>query len=531
MHSVLDPAPLDAAGTERRPVESRDPATGELWRRYSSASHTDVADAVRRARVALPQWSALSPRQRGAHLRRFRRVLFRRRWEMAELIERENGKPAAEALLADVLPVLDMARYYARLAPRLLRSRALRPRDPALIRKKVRIHREPYGVVGIISPWNYPLLLSGGIVLPALAAGNAVVLKPSEYTPSSGLLLGEMLAEAGVPADVVQVLPGDGAVGAALIECAVDKLFFTGSTTSGQRVALACAARMIPCVLELGGSDAAIVLDDAHLDRAARGIVWGRFSNAGQTCVAPKRLLVSAAVYDEFLARLTRWVLALRLSPPAGGACDVGPLIRSWQGELLRAQLADATAGGAWIVAASERAETLHDGFFPPTVLAGVTPDMRVMREETFGPLLPVVKVSSDDEAVAIANASSFGLSASVWSGDAGRAARVAARLEVGSVVINDVGVNAGMSDAPHGGVKGSGSGRAHGEEGLLECVRSKTVISDTLGWAEPWWFSYTPELRRDLDAFARLAHGGSLGERLSGMSRSLRMLFRARKG
>jgi succinate-semialdehyde dehydrogenase/glutarate-semialdehyde dehydrogenase len=530
MHSVLDPPPIDAAGTERRPVESRDPATGELWRRVSSASHTDVADAVARARAARAAWTSLSTRRRADHLRGFRRVLFRRRWEMAELIERENGKPAAEAMVAEVLSVLDMARYYARVAPRLLRPRALRPGDPAVMRKKVRIHREPFGVVGIIAPWNYPLLLSAGIALPALVAGNAVILKPSEYTPSSGLLLGEMLREAGVPADVVQLLPGDGAVGAALIDCGVDKLFFTGSTATGQRVALACGARMIPCVLELGGSDAAIVLDDAHLDRAVRGIVWGRFSNAGQTCVAPKRLLVSAAVYDELMARLTSEVEALRLAPPAGGACDVGPLIRPWQGEQLRAQLADATAGGAWVVASTPRAETLHEGFFPPTILAGVTPDMRVMREETFGPLLPVMKVSSDDEAIGVANGSSFGLSASVWTRDAVRARRIAARLEVGSVVINDVGVNAAISEAPHGGVKGSGTGRSHGEEGLLECVRSKTVISDTLGWGEPWWFSYSPEQRRDLDAFARFAHGRGLRERLSGVSRSLRMFFRARR-
>ena len=530
MHSVLDPSPT-IAGAQRRQVESRDPATGEVWRRFPSPTATEVAESIQRARAAQPAWRALSTKARARSIRNFHRVLYRRRWEVAELIERENGKPAAEAMLAEVLVVLGIARYYARVATKVLRARTIRPKDPALIRKQVRVEHAPYGVVGVISPWNYPLQLAAGVVLPALAAGNAVILKPSEYTPSSGALLGDMLVEAGVPREIIQVVPGDGVVGAALIEGGVDKVFFTGSSATGQRVALACAARMIPCVLELGGSDPAIVLDDAHIDMAVRGLVWARFSNAGQTCVAPKRLFVHAQIYDEFLARLTSAVTALRVAPPSSRACDVGPLIRPWQAEHLQAQLAEATARGARVVGSGTRDDLLPEGFFAPTVLAGVTADMRVMREESFGPLLPVMKFSSDDEAVMLANDTSFGLSASVWTRDVARGRAIAARLDVGSVVINDANVNAAISEAPHGGVKGSGTGRSHGHEGLLECVRTKTVITDVLsGWGEPWWFD-SAERRDDLDAFARFAHGRSLSERISGMSRALRMFLRARKG
>jgi acyl-CoA reductase-like NAD-dependent aldehyde dehydrogenase len=508
-------------------VESRDPATGEVWRRFEPLAPSDVASAVERARSAQPAWRARSVRERARVLRAFHRVLYRRRWEVADLLQRENGKPAAEAMLAEVVLVLDMARYYARIAPRVLRTRRLRPRNPALFRKRLHIVQEPFGVVGIIAPWNYPLLLAAGQVLPALVAGNAVVLKPSEYTPSSGVLLAEMLREAGVPDDAVQVLPGDGVIGAALVDAGVEKVYFTGSNVTGQRVALACAARMIPYVLELGGSDPAIVLDDAPLDAAVRGIVWGRFANAGQTCTAPKRVIVSAAVYDRVVNGLARAVATLRLGP-ASAASDVGPLIRPWQAAELRAQLDDAIARGARVIASTPRADTLHEGYFPPTVLVDVTPDMRVMRDETFGPLLPVVKVASDDEAIAVANRTSFGLSASVWSRDGARARRVAARLEAGAVVLNDAIMNAGIAELPHGGVKGSGTGRSHGEAGLLECVHPKTVMSDlapSLG--APWWFAYPERMREMLDAFTRVAHGEHVLERISGIPDTLRMLLR----
>jgi acyl-CoA reductase-like NAD-dependent aldehyde dehydrogenase len=392
-------------------------------------------------------------------------------------------------------------------------------------RKRITVRHEPLGVVAVISPWNYPFMLAAGITLAAVAAGNGVLLKPSEYTPSSGVLLGELLAEAGLPLGLVQVLTGDGSTGAAVAGVGVDKVFFVGSAASGRKVAHACAEQLIPCVMELGGSDAAIVLADADLDTAASGIAWGRFSNAGQTCTAPKRVLVEDRVFDAFVERLVARVRALRVGAGGAPGTDVGPMIRPSQRAAVQRQLDDALARGA--VIAAQAGATVGGDFFPPTVLVNVTPEMRVQREETFGPLLPVMRVRDAEEAVGIANATGYGLSASIWGRDLGRARRIAARLETGSVVINDVCVAAGLAEAPHGGAKESGYGASHGAAGLLECTRSKTVITDRFAaLRQPWWFGYGPAHARDLDGFLRFWHGRVLGDRLHGAWQALRLLF-----
>jgi acyl-CoA reductase-like NAD-dependent aldehyde dehydrogenase len=323
---------------------------------------------------------------------------------------------------------------------------------------------------------------------------------------------------------VVQTLPGARDTGAALIEHGCDKIFFTGSDATGRVVAGECAQRLIPCVLELGGSDAAIVLADADLERAAEGIAWGRFSNSGQTCVAPKRVFVEAPVFDRFSTLLAGRVAAIH----AGGertASELGPLIRPSQAARLKSQFDDAVSRGARVVASAS-----GDAGVPAALLTGVTPAMRVVREETFGPLLPIIPVRDVDEAVARANDSPFGLSASVWTGDRRRALAVAARLDVGSVVVNDAVIVAGMSDVPHGGVKASGSGRAHGIAGLLECVRSKAVVIERLPHIRQlWWFPYRPGLRDALDAAVTALHGPNLGSRLGALWRSRSLLRRPR--
>jgi succinate-semialdehyde dehydrogenase/glutarate-semialdehyde dehydrogenase len=313
----------------------------------------------------------------------------------------------------------------------------------------------------------------------------------------------------------------------------VDKLFFVGSVASGRKVAEACARRLVPCVLELGGSDPAIVCADADVAHAARGVVWGRFVNAGQTCTAPKRVYVDAAVYEPFVAAVAAAVRALQVGPGSAPASDVGPLIRPAQAEQLRAQLDDALAGGARVLAEAPLPDDLpaaaRGGYFAPTVLGDVRPDARVLHEETFGPLLPVVKVRDADEAVRLANGSAFGLSASVWTRDARRARAIAARLDAGTVAINDSVFVAGMAEVPHGGVKESGIGRSHGVAGLLECVRTKAVVTDLFaGWAQPWWFGGSAAARAAaVDDFARLAHGRGVGERLRGIPGTLRLLRR----
>ena len=508
-------------------VVSRDPATGEIWRRHRAATVADVDAAVAAARRAQPAWAALGVRARAGHLDRFREVLVRRRAEVADVIRRENGRPVLEALGTEVLVTLDYARFYARVAPKELEGRWRTPASVVFWRKRVRVTHEPYGVVGVISPWNYPFMLAAGVALPALVAGNAIVLKPSELTPATGLLLGELLVEAGFPADVVRVLPGAGATGAALARAAVDKVAFTGSVATGRKVAVACAERLVPCALELGGSDPALVLDDADPEVAARGIAWARFSNAGQTCAAPKRVYATERVHDRFLAALVGQVERLRVGD-ASTDVDVGPLVHPSQVATLRAQLDDALAGGARVAARAARVPE-GDGYFPPTVLVDVRPGMRVLTEETFGPLLPVMRVKDEAEAIARANDSEFGLSASVWSRDRARARAVAEQLEAGAIAINDAVIVAGMAEVPFGGVKASGLGRAHGLVGLMEFTRTRAVVDEALpGLPQLQWFGYDAGLARELDAAIVLLHGRGRA-RLGAMGRAMALLRRLR--
>ena len=547
MATVIHPSPPDhlttpATASVATPgdAESRDPATGELLRRYPAATREQVFAAAAAARAAQGEWAAQPLAIRVRMLRRFHETLYDRRREIAGALTRENGKPAAEALASEVATVLDFARYYAEQAPGFLRAPWAGAWSLGMKRKRVRVVREPFGVIGVISPWNYPFMLSAAIALPALVTGNAVLLKPSELTPTSGALLGELLLEAGLPRDLFAVLQGSGATGGALCDAPVDKIFFTGSVATGRKVAVACATRLIPCALELGGSDAAIVLADADLSHAASGIAWGRFSNAGQTCVAPKRVYVEAAVYDEFIGALGRVVRALRVGPGASVDTDVGPLIRPEAADRLRAQRDEAVGRGATAVASSlpeattpraDGAPETRSGFFAPTVLLNVPADARVLHEETFGPLLPVVKVSDADEAVALANASEFGLAASIWSRDTQRAAALASRIDAGCVLVNDAIVAAGMPDVPHGGVKQSGIGRTHGIAGLEECVRTKATVTERFpGLPQPWWFGYGREHLAALEAFVELAHAANGFARLRAIPRLVRMLMAARR-
>jgi acyl-CoA reductase-like NAD-dependent aldehyde dehydrogenase len=514
----------------QRPVESVDPATGEVWKRFRTASGESVSQAVDRARAAQRDWAGEPVGARVRMLRRFHESLYRRRRDVAAVLTRENGKPLAEAISSEIAVALDFANYYAAEAPRFLRAPWRAAAQLSMKRKRIRIEHEPYGVVGVISPWNYPFVLSAAVVLPALVTGNAVLLKPSEFTPESGELLASLLHEAGVPRDVFTVLQGDGSTGASLCDAAVDKIFFTGSVPTGRRVAVKCAERLVPCALELGGCDAAIVLADANVHHAASGITWGRFSNAGQTCVAPKRIYVEAPAYEAFVVALGGAVRSLRVGAGDVPETDVGPMIREGAVRTLESQRDEALAQGATVVATA-RAAPGGGSFFAPTVLANVPAGARAMREETFGPLLSVSRVADAEEAIGLANDSEFGLSASIWSADTARAARLARRVEAGSVVINDSVVAAGMVDVPHGGVKQSGIGRTHGRAGLEECTRTKTTVIDRFAsWRQAWWFGYSPAHEEGIDAFVRAAHSPSMAERILALPGLVRLIFKPRR-
>ena len=450
----MTPAP--AAPAAPRKVESRDPATGEVWRSYATANASAVRAAMDAARAAQSIWGAESLRHRAQAVERFRRLLFERRAEVAGVVMRENGKPAAEALTTEVMVTLDLARFFARRAPHVLADRHFTPFNIAMWRKRVTVRHEPLGVVGVISPWNYPFMLAAGLLLPAVAAGNGVLFKPSEFSPTTGVLLGEILNASGIPPGLVQVLTGDGGTGAAVIEAGVDKVFFVGSAATGRKVAQECGAPH--AVRARTGRQRS--LDRARRRRSRQrgerhrlGALQQRGADLHRGQADPR----GERGTDAFVEKLAARVRALHVGPGASLDTDVGPMIRPSQRAALQRQLNNALARGAAI--AAQGGTAAGGDFMAPTLLVNVAPGMQVLREETFGPLLPVVRVRDADEAVRIANASRYGLSASVWGRDRAHAERVARSLEAGTVVVNDSIVAAGIAEVPHGGVKESGFG------------------------------------------------------------------------
>jgi len=546
--NAIAPHDVSAAAHARTSEQERERAPEQPPEHVQADEREDVHDrvtlAVAAARAAAPAWAARAVRDRVAVLERFRALVFAERDAIARTISEETGKPLVEALIADVSMALEGARFLSRVARRTLASRRMRSRTLAAWRKIITVHHDPLGVVGIVSPWNYPFFFPAMHAMTALVAGNVVLLKPSEYTPRSADHLARLLARAGVPEGVFTLLQGAGGVGAALVASDLDKLFFTGSGRTGALIAAQCAPRFVPVSLELGGSDAAVVLDDAPVAFTASGILWGRFTNAGQTCAAVKRVVVMDAIHDELVSALVRGVQSLALDAGAGtrspasadapsnskAPFDVGPLISTAQRTVLMSQLDDAIARGATVSARRDPAVTSpswRDRGAPLVVLTDVTPDMRVWHEETCGPLLVVVRARTEGEAIRLANDTRYGLGASVWSRDRARANRVGSQLVCGAVVLNDSVISAGLAEVPHGGVRASGIGRIHGVEGLLECVRTRTVIDDLLPvWRQAWWFGYDEDGASRIDAYLRLTHGASWRERISGLAGTVRLVL-----
>jgi succinate-semialdehyde dehydrogenase/glutarate-semialdehyde dehydrogenase len=509
-------------------IASTNPATGAVLREFECASAAEVQAAVARARGAQDAWGRASIRDRLRVLRAFQKRLHACKREVSELITREAGKPVVEALLTEVVIALDAARFCIENAPKLLRPERVPHGNPAMKAKSGRLLRQPWGVVGIISPWNYPFSVPASEALAALAAGNAVVLKPSEFTPLCALELESLLRDAGLPADVFQVVVGDGSTGAALTESPVDKLIFTGSVATGKRVAQAAAARLVPAVLELGGKDPMLVLDDADLQVASSAAVWGAFVNAGQTCLSVERCYVHRRLYQDFLDACVEKAERLRVGNGMEPDTEVGPLIHERQLRIVEAHVEEARARGARLLLGGRRLPEVGANFYAPTVLADVTHAMLLMREETFGPVLPVMPFADDEEAVRLANDSAFGLAASVWTRHRARGQALARRIHAGTVMVNDVVSCFGISEAPHGGFKSSGLGRTHGRLGLEEMVRLQYLDSDLLPRARKvWWYGYGPEFTRQMEGFVDFLFAGSLGRKLRGGLRAAAAYFR----
>lgn len=498
------------------------PATGHAFAEVSLLDAAQAQEAVAAAAGAFPAWSRSDLRQRARLLDRLREAIVREADTLASLIESEQGKPASEALAAEILPSLEALRHLSSQGPAFLRDEPVEAQQLLLAHKEGRLLYEPFGVVLAIKPWNYPWGTSLPVVAAALLAGNTVVLKPAPATTVTGLRLGALARAAGLPPGVLNVLAVDDAVAAALVEDArVGKIVFTGSVATGRKVMAAAARNLTPVLLELGGKDPAIVCRDADVERAAEGIVWAAFMNAGQTCASVERVYVERPVADALLARVVAETARLRCGDPAQGAVEVGPLTLGRQRELVMRHLEDALAKGAHLLVGG--APPREGLLFPPTVLCDVDHSMDVMREESFGPLLPVMVVDSLDEAIRLANDSAYGLTASGWTRSERTARRLQRELAAGAVTINDHLSSFGEPNAPWGGVRSSGIGRTHGLAGLREMVQTKYVSLDRGRGPELWWYPYDAGLRALLSEAAGALYSTSLRRRLTGQLRLLR--------
>ena len=470
-----------AAATELRVVN---PATLEPVGVVPVTDAEGVAVRLAAARTAQAAWSEAPVREKRAALERLARLVLDRADEIADTVVAETAKPRVEAFTTELYPALDALTWLVKNAAAVLAPERLRYRQPHLLQKRGWLLYEPRGVIGVISPWNFPFTIPFTQVAYCVAAGNGVVLKPSELTPLSGLLVERLFADAGVPAGLVGAVPGDGTTGEHLVAAGVDKIVFTGSAATGRQVAAAAGRRLVPVTLELGGKDPMVVLDDADLPRAVDGALWSSFVNCGQVCSGVERIYVESALYEPFVEELARKARELRLGD------EVGPLISEEQRDHVSSLVDDAVARGAH-ASAGGRTPVRQGWFYEPTVLTGVPREARIEREETFGPVVTVARAADERAAIRAANDSTFGLGASVWTRDAARAARVAGRLRAGSVWHNDHAYSYGAAQASWGGRGASGFGRTHSKHGLYELVDVKFVDRDRGRIPVPWWYPY----------------------------------------
>ncbi|MFD6972490.1 succinic semialdehyde dehydrogenase [Streptomyces sp. NBC_01310] len=455
------------------------PFTGDRLAELPEATPEDVAEAFERARAAQPAWAAVPVRKRAAVLLRFHDLVLARQAEVLDLIQLETGKARLHAH-EEVQAVAVSARHYGRRAPWYLRPKGHTGAMPTLT--KVTELRQPRGVVGQIAPWNYPLELSVGDALPAFVSGNALVMKPDTETALTALWARDLLIEAGLPAEVFQIVLGEGPVVGPEVVRHADYVSFTGSTRTGREVARGAADRLVGVSLELGGKNAMLVLHDADIEKAAAGAVRACFSSAGQLCISIERLYVHASIADEFVARFAARTKAMRLGSSLAYGADMGSLVGERQLETVQRHVDEAVAKGATLVAGGTARPDIGPLFYEPTILDGVEAPMAVCGEETFGPVVSIYRFTDEDQAVAEANATAYGLNSSVWTKDARRGHSVAARLRTGTVNINEGYAPAyGSAQAPMGGMKDSGLGRRHGSEGILKYTEAQTVAHQRL--------------------------------------------------
>ena len=494
-------------GGERRHYQVKSPVTLEPIGSFDAGSAADVRGAVERARKAQASWAGLGFEQRAEYLWRLVDVIVARQDELVDCVVAETGKPRNEAVSMEVMAPCMQISYYAKRAGKFLKTIKRRPTGMMRFSKKIELHFQPLGVVGLITPWNGPVALTANPLAQALMAGNAVVHKPSEVTPLSAVLFEEFTKEAGFPEHLYQVVQGDGETGAALIEAGVDKVSFTGSVATGRKVGEACGRNLIPVTLELGGKDAMIVCEDADLDRAADGAVRGSCFNTGHYCCGTERIYVPESIYDPFVDKVVALTKELKQDPD--GDSDVGAVFWDKQMDIIESHMKDATDRGARVLVGGRRNPNLKGYFYEPTVIVDVNHEMDLMRDETFGPIVAIQKVKDEAEALALANDSQLGLSGNVWTRDLEKGAELGARMQTGSVSVNDIAVTYGVAEAPFGGVKASGVGQVNGELGIRGYCHIHPVIVDTSkGSKGMGGYPYTLEAARGMQGFVKRVFG-----------------------
>ncbi len=496
-------------GATEHTIAVENPATGAVISTIPIIAADELRAMAQRAREAQPQWEAIGVQGRARVMRRAQKWVLDNADRVLDTVVSETGKTYEDAQLADLGYTSAALGFWAKQAEKYLADERVPSwNNPLAAGKKLIVRHVPYGLVGVIGPWNYPIVNGFGDCIPALMAGNAVILKPSEVTPLSSLLMAEMMRECGLPEDVLQIATGDGSTGSALI-AEVDCVMFTGSTRTGTAVMKAAAERLIPCYLELGGKDPMVVCADADVERAANAAAFYSMNNAGQVCISVERCYVEAPVYDRFVEHVTKTVSGLRQGQPTEvGAVDVGAVIFPPQLDIVDAHVRDAVDKGARVLTGGHP-RSGQGRYYEPTVLVDVDHSMTIMREETFGPTLPIMKVDTVEDGIRLANDSPFGLQASVWTKDLERGEALARRIEAGAVCVNDVQTNYMALNLPMGGWKTSGIGTRHGSNGIRKYCKSQSLLVTRFApKKELWMFPYNRRATMLLRRVFKLLYG-----------------------
>ena len=504
-------------------IISTNPANLEEIGRVPITSPAKVREHVAKARAAWPMWRRLTFNDRGRYLLKAREYLLDNIDHFAQTITKDNGKPLVESLTAEIYPIADLLYHFANHAEDTLKEFNLPIGIMNWLGRRSRISFQPLGVIGIISPWNYPFSIAAGEVASALVCGNAVLLKPSSATPLVGNLIEEMYAAAELPPDIFTHVPGNASTGTALIESHIDKLLFTGSVSTGKEIMAACAKHLTPLVLELGGKDPMIVRADADLDQATSGAVWGAFTNCGQCCASVERVYVHESIFDQFVQMCVDKAAKLKIGNGLDPDVEIGAMTTLAQLKQVETHVEEATARGATVHCGGRRLPEKTGYFFPPTIITGVDHSFSCVRDESFGPLMPVMRIFDDRQAIQLANDSAYGLTASIWTKNIRTADQMAREIRTGTVMINDCVFTHALPQTPWGGCKHSGFGRSHSRFGLQELVTIHHIHTNPLRHKDMWWYGYNLDLYQRFSKLASLLTS-DLKSKLRGFSTFLKI-------